>query len=59
VLFNRESVLNLKKGDLFVGGDCDANVLELCSLLGWKEDLLEQNANVKLPQKIEKSEEEN
>ena len=43
VLFNRELVLNMKKDDIFIQGDCDENILRLCSLLEWEDDLLKQN----------------
>ena len=43
VLFNRELVMNIRDGDLFVEGDCDTNVTRLCELLGWKDELLAQN----------------
>ena len=44
-LFNRDEVMNIRGGgkDVFVEGDCDANVEILCDLLGWKEELHEQN----------------
>ena len=48
VLFNRELSMNIRSGDLFVEGDCDTNVEKLCSLLGWKEDLLAQNAKARI-----------
>mmetsp|Transcript_17616 Transcript_17616/g.32603 ORF Transcript_17616/g.32603 Transcript_17616/m.32603 type:complete len:350 (+) Transcript_17616:31-1080(+) len=41
VLFNRDLVMRIRKGsDIFVQGDCDTNILELCDLLGWGEDLM-------------------
>lgn len=43
VLFNRDLVLKMKKKDIFVQGDCDTNVELLCQLLGWDQELLEQN----------------
>jgi NAD-dependent SIR2 family protein deacetylase len=48
VLFNRDLVMNLKKKDVFVEGDCDANVKLLCQLLGWEDELLEQNAKTRI-----------
>jgi hypothetical protein len=42
VLFNRDLVMKTRKGrDIFVAGDCDKNVLDLCNLLGWGVDLIE------------------
>ncbi|OEU16136.1 NAD-dependent deacetylase sirtuin-2 [Fragilariopsis cylindrus CCMP1102] len=35
VLFNRDKVMKIRSGDIFVPGDCDSNVEELSSLLGW------------------------
>ena len=35
VLFNRDKVMKIRPGDIFVPGDCDSNVEELSSLLGW------------------------
>lgn len=48
VLFNRELVLKMKKNDIFVQGDCDKNITKLCSLLGWKDDLIRQNEMTKI-----------
>jgi NAD-dependent SIR2 family protein deacetylase len=54
VLFNRELVLDLRtSGDMFIEGDCDTNVEKLCELLGWKDDLLKQNAERKIQKKVE------
>jgi NAD-dependent SIR2 family protein deacetylase len=54
VLFNRELVLDIRKsGDMFIEGDCDTNVEKLCELLGWKDDLLKQNAETKIQKKGE------
>mmetsp|Transcript_15166 Transcript_15166/g.37411 ORF Transcript_15166/g.37411 Transcript_15166/m.37411 type:complete len:537 (+) Transcript_15166:189-1799(+) len=39
VLFNRDLVMQVKKNDLFIRGDCDSNVSKLCDLLGWTKDL--------------------
>ena len=39
VLFNRDLVMQIKKDDLFIQGDCDSNVSKLCDLLGWTKDL--------------------
>mmetsp|Transcript_37510 Transcript_37510/g.90990 ORF Transcript_37510/g.90990 Transcript_37510/m.90990 type:complete len:80 (+) Transcript_37510:3301-3540(+) len=49
VLFNREKVLKIrKKQDMFLEGNCDDNVTELCATLGWKEELLEHYAGCRL-----------
>ena len=49
VLFNREPVMEIRKGqDIFLPGNCDDQVTELCSILGWKEDLLQEHAKVQL-----------
>ena len=48
VLFNRELVMKKKKNDLFVKGDCDATVEKLCEILGWTEELLEQNTSTRI-----------
>ena len=48
VLFNRELVLDMTKDDIFIEGDCDENILRLCSLLEWKGDLLKQNKRTKI-----------
>ncbi|CAJ1937710.1 unnamed protein product [Cylindrotheca closterium] len=49
VLFNREPVMKIRTGkDLFLPGNCDDQVMELCSILGWKQDLLEENAKVQI-----------
>jgi hypothetical protein len=41
VLFNRDLVMKIQKGrDIFVAGDCDTNVQDLCDLLGWGTDLI-------------------
>jgi NAD-dependent SIR2 family protein deacetylase len=54
VLLNRELVMDIKSGDIFVEGDCDTNVERLCSLLGWTEDLLEQNTKRRIQKAKEK-----
>lgn len=41
VLFNRDLVMQVKKNDLFVKGDCDSNVSKLCDLLGWTKELMD------------------
>jgi NAD-dependent SIR2 family protein deacetylase len=51
VLFNRELVMDIHSGDLFVEGDCDTNVERLCTLLGWKGDLFKQNSSTKIKNK--------
>lgn len=43
ILFNRDLVLHLWREDVFVEGDCDENITELCSILGWKDELFKQN----------------
>jgi hypothetical protein len=48
VLFNREPVLKMNKEDIFVQGDCDEIVTTLCSILGWKDDLIQQNERTKV-----------
>lgn len=48
VLFNRELVLKMSKDDIFIQGDCDASVTKLCSILGWKDDLIQQNEQTKV-----------
>mmetsp|Transcript_14844 Transcript_14844/g.35982 ORF Transcript_14844/g.35982 Transcript_14844/m.35982 type:complete len:85 (+) Transcript_14844:1086-1340(+) len=49
VLFNREPVMKIRTGqDMFLPGDCDDHVQELCSILGWKDDLLKENAKVQI-----------
>jgi NAD-dependent deacetylase sirtuin 2 len=35
VLFNRDKVMKIRPGDIFIPGYCDSNVEELSSLLGW------------------------
>lgn len=54
-LFNRELVgdfvppgVDGNYRDVFVEGDCDDSVRELCSLLGWEEELLELNEKTKI-----------
>lgn len=58
VLFNRQKVLKMKSGDFFIEGDCDDNVEKLCSLLGWTEELVENNVKVKIQKKPEESSKE-
>jgi NAD-dependent SIR2 family protein deacetylase len=58
VLLNRELVMNIRSGDLFVEGDCDTNVEKLCTLLGWKKELMEQNAKTKIQEKKQESSKE-
>lgn len=48
VVFNREPVLRMKRKDIFVEGDCDETVQQLCELLSWKDNLLDQNAATKI-----------
>lgn len=64
VLFNRDLVGTFQKPngmktrrksydtsaqrDIFCGGDCDENVITLCNLLGWEEELNELNASTRL-----------
>mmetsp|Transcript_14850 Transcript_14850/g.35997 ORF Transcript_14850/g.35997 Transcript_14850/m.35997 type:complete len:190 (+) Transcript_14850:613-1182(+) len=49
VLFNREPVMKIRSGqDIFLPGDCDDHVQELCSILGWKDDLEKENAKVQI-----------
>jgi NAD-dependent SIR2 family protein deacetylase len=56
VLFNRELVLpqtttknkNKKNKDIYVEGDCDVAVEQLCELLGWQEQLKKQNAKTQI-----------
>lgn len=49
VLFNREKVLKIKKKkDLFLEGNCDDNVVDLCATLGWKEELLKHHRGCNL-----------
>ena len=49
VLFNTEKVLKIrKKKDIFLEGNCDENVTDLCATLGWKEELLEHFAGCRL-----------
>lgn len=49
VLFNRDLVMRVRKGkDIFVAGNCDANVQDLCSLLGWGEPLLQAHTEASL-----------
>jgi NAD-dependent SIR2 family protein deacetylase len=51
VLFNRDLVLRMKKKDVFVEGDCDTNVELLCQLLGWDQELREQNKKTNISDK--------
>lgn len=37
-----------RQPDLFCPGDCDENVLTLCRLLGWEEELMELNEKTKI-----------
>ena len=55
VLFNREQVLDsFKVGkDIFLDGNCDDRVEELCAILNWKDDLLEHHGKVQLKKKEE------
>mmetsp|Transcript_28822 Transcript_28822/g.59012 ORF Transcript_28822/g.59012 Transcript_28822/m.59012 type:complete len:521 (-) Transcript_28822:138-1700(-) len=55
VLINRELVGNFVPGggpgkhpDVFVGGDCDESVTELCRHLGWEEELTKLNKKSKI-----------
>lgn len=49
VLFNREPVMKIRTGqDVFLPGNCDDHVTELCSILGWKEDLIKEHAAVQI-----------
>ncbi|KAL3931065.1 MAG: hypothetical protein SGBAC_011483 [Bacillariaceae sp.] len=49
VLFNREPVMKIRTGeDIFLPGNCDGHVTELCSILGWKEDLIKEHAAAQL-----------
>jgi hypothetical protein len=43
VLFNRDLVMQVKKNDLFIRGDCDENISALCDILGWTKDLKDLN----------------
>jgi hypothetical protein len=56
VLFNRDLVMRIQRGDIFVSGDCDKSVKDLCELLGWGEDLLAAHtrASVRKEQEDEK-----
>ena len=54
VLFNRELVLKMNKDDIFIEGDCDEMVAKLCSILGWKDDLIQQNEQTKIDIKMGK-----
>ena len=56
VLFNRELVLEVTDRDMFVEGDVDSSVLRLCKLLGWYDDLMEQNQKTEI--RAEKAKEE-
>ena len=38
----------MSKDDIFIQGDCDASVTKLCSILGWKDDLIQQNEQTKV-----------
>lgn len=63
VVFNREPVLsssitknksnNKKIKDIYVEGDCDDAVEQLCELLGWREQLTIQNAKTRTGPKNE------
>lgn len=59
VLFNRELVLDMTRDDIFIEGDCDENVSELCSLLGWKDDLIKQNEKTKIKKEKAPKEDKN
>ena len=53
ILINREQVMNLRssggtKKDYFLQGDCDSTIEKLCDVLGWKEQLLEENMKTKI-----------
>lgn len=48
VLLNRELVLKMNKDDIFIQGDCDEIVTKLCSILGWKDDLVQQNEQTRV-----------
>eukprot|EP00934_Nitzschia_sp_Nitz4_P000386 Nitzschia sp. Nitz4//scaffold10_size219509//151320//152594//NITZ4_001447-RA/size219509-processed-gene-0.89-mRNA-1//1//CDS//3329532977//386//frame0 len=56
VLINREKVLSMKHNDLFLEGDCDESIEQLCEKLGWTEDLIKQNNATKISKKIEEKE---
>jgi hypothetical protein len=58
VLFNRELVLDMTNDDIFIEGDCDENISHLCSLLGWKDDLIKQNERTKIKKNKASEEEE-
>jgi NAD-dependent SIR2 family protein deacetylase len=57
VLFNRDIVMRMAGSDIFVKGDCDKNVKELCDLLGWSEALLENHEKCCISQSTEDDEE--
>ena len=48
VLLNRDLVLRLMRDDIFVEGDCDENIAKLASILGWRKELMAQNAKSKI-----------
>lgn len=52
VLLNKDLVgnldLNNPQRDLFHEGDCDDSIRSICRVLGWEEELLQQNEKTKL-----------
>jgi len=60
VLFNRDKVIDIRPGDMFLQGDCDSNVEKLVSLLGWVLQTEELNDNEEQEENrgVERSEEE-
>lgn len=55
VLFNKELVLEPMRDDIFIEGDCDENIERLCSILGWKDELLQQHKLTQLSPKASDS----
>lgn len=56
VLVNRELVGNLDVDDedgrdVWLGGDCDDSVMELCRILGWEQELMALNKSTRITPK--------
>jgi NAD-dependent SIR2 family protein deacetylase len=54
VLFNRDLVMDLNEGDVWVPGNCDDAVEKLCELLGWWDMLKKQNKLTRIAVKEKK-----
>ena len=57
VLFNMDLVMDIRRSkDMFVQGDCDKNVRRLCRILGWEDELVEQNSKTRIGEKSKEDE---